>query len=34
MFNWIEVKVKDVKWWIDLLFSLIVNVDVELFMVG
>ena len=34
MSNWIEAKVKDVKWWTDSLFSLIVNADVEPFTAG
>ena len=34
MSNWVEAKVKDVKWWTDSLFSLIVNADVEPFVAG
>lgn len=32
--NWVEASVKDVVWWTDTLFSLIVNADVEPFKAG
>ncbi|MCQ8878860.1 ferredoxin--NADP reductase [Pseudoalteromonas shioyasakiensis] len=34
MSNWVEAKVKDIVWWTDTLFSLIVNADVEPFKAG
>lgn len=34
MSNWVEASVKDVVWWTDTLFSLIVNADVEPFKAG
>ncbi|KPH65558.1 ferredoxin-NADP reductase [Pseudoalteromonas porphyrae] len=34
MSNWIEASVKEVVWWTDTLFSLIVNADVEPFKAG
>ncbi|MGO2129206.1 MAG: ferredoxin--NADP reductase [Pseudoalteromonas prydzensis] len=34
MSNWIEASVKDIVWWTDSLFSLIVNADVEPFKAG
>ena len=34
MSNWVEASVKDIVWWTDTLFSLIVNADVEPFKAG
>lgn len=34
MSNWVDAKVKDIIWWTDSLFSLIVNADVEPFKAG
>lgn len=34
MSNWVDAKVKDIVWWTDTLFSLIVNADVEPFKAG
>ena len=34
MSNWVDARVKDVVWWSDTLFSLIVNADVEPFKAG
>ena len=34
MSNWVQARVKDIVWWNDSLFSLIVNADVEPFKAG
>ncbi|WP_404343419.1 ferredoxin--NADP reductase [Pseudoalteromonas mariniglutinosa] len=34
MSNWVEGQVKEIKWWTDSLFSLILNADVEPFTAG
>ncbi|MGO2075255.1 MAG: ferredoxin--NADP reductase [Pseudoalteromonas sp.] len=34
MSNWVDAKVKNIVWWTDTLFSLIVNADVEPFKAG